>query len=82
MKHAEPWPHGANVMDLDGPERIVVVAHRGDSGNHPENTRAAFEAAVAGKFTSGVQDATELGDLYSLDYQATTTGIQLIQLGS
>ncbi|MBT4096261.1 MAG: hypothetical protein HOM68_16430 [Gemmatimonadetes bacterium] len=47
MKHAEPWPHGANVMDLDGPERIVVVAHRGDSGNHPENTRAAFEAAVA-----------------------------------
>lgn len=47
MTHGGPWPHGANVMDLDGPDKIVVVAHRGDSGNHPENTRAAFEAAVA-----------------------------------
>ena len=51
-------------------------------GNPTTATMAAFEAAVAGKFTKGVQDATELGDLYSLDYQATTTGIQLIQLGS
>jgi hypothetical protein len=44
-------------------------------------TMAAFETAVAGKFTLGVQDATELGDLFSLDYQATTTGMQIIQLG-
>ncbi len=45
---AGPWPNGDNVM---GPacaqEQIGVVAHRGDSGNFPENTAAAFCSAVS-----------------------------------
>lgn len=38
-----PWPHGAIVMSATP----AVVAHRGDSGNRPENTAAALTAAVA-----------------------------------
>jgi hypothetical protein len=44
-------------------------------------TFAAFETAVAGKFTLGVPDAAELGDLAHIGYKSTTTGIQLFQLG-
>jgi hypothetical protein len=44
-------------------------------------TFAAFETAVAGKFTLGVPDAAELGDLVHIGYKSTTTGIQLFQLG-
>ena len=44
-------------------------------------TQAAFETAVGGKFTLTVPDAGEKGDVYSLSYQALTTGIQILQLG-
>ena len=44
-------------------------------------TMAAFETAVTGKFTLGVPTAGMNGDVYSLSYQATTDGIQLVQLG-
>jgi len=45
-------------------------------------TMAAFETAVAGKFSAlGVPTAGMSGDVYSLSYQATTTGIQIVRLG-
>jgi len=44
-------------------------------------TMAGFETAATAKFTSGVPDSGEKGDIYGLDYQSTVAGIQLIQLG-
>jgi len=44
-------------------------------------TMAAFETAATAKFTLGAPDTAEKGDIYSLNYQALTTGIQIIQLG-
>ena len=41
-----PCPDGPNVMDISSKKHRVVVAHRGDSGHYPENTAAAFSAAV------------------------------------
>jgi hypothetical protein len=43
---------------------------------------AAFEAAATAKFTLGSPTAGMSGDVYSLSYQALTTGIQILQLGS
>ena len=34
-------------MDLTQKGRMTVAAHRGDSANYPENTMAAFRAAIA-----------------------------------
>ena len=45
-------------------------------------TMAAFEAAATAKFTVGSPTAGVSGDVYSLSYQALTTGIQILQLGS
>ena len=44
-------------------------------------TQTAFETAVTGKFTLGVPDPAEKGDVVSLSYQALTTGIQILRLG-
>ena len=44
-------------------------------------TMTGFETAATAKFTSGVPDSAEKGDIYALDYQTTVAGIQLIQLG-
>jgi glycerophosphoryl diester phosphodiesterase len=44
---ATPRPHPlAERLRAAAAEAVVVVAHRGDSRHHPENTLAAFEAAV------------------------------------
>lgn len=48
-------------------DRVLVIAHRGDSGSHPENTLPAFESAV--KIGS---------DLVELDYVHTSEGTPLV----
>src|SRR5262249_35383875 len=62
---AHPLVERLRQLAADGP---IVVAHRGDSRNHPENTLAAFAAAA------------ELGaPVQEFDVQATADG-QLVCL--
>lgn len=49
------------------PDRPLVVAHRGDSADHPENTLAAFEAA-----------ARAGADVVELDVRLTADGIPVV----
>lgn len=55
------------AADLVRSDRVLVIAHRGDSGSHPENTIPAFQSAV--KIGS---------DLVELDYVHTSEGIPLV----
>lgn len=55
------------AADLVGSDRVLVIAHRGDSGSHPENTIPAFQSAV--KIGS---------DLVELDYVHTSEGTPLV----
>ncbi len=70
---AEPVARGANrairtsAGDLIRSDRVLVIAHRGDSGSNPENTLPAFESAV--KIGS---------DLVELDYVHTSEGTPLV----
>lgn len=55
------------AADLIRSDRVLVIAHRGDSGSHPENTIPAFKSAV------------EIGsDLVELDYVHTSEGTPLV----
>lgn len=54
----------AALVDAD---RVLVIAHRGDSAAYPENTLPAFESAV------------KLGaDLVELDYHHTADGVPVV----
>lgn len=56
-----------SASDLINSDRVLVIAHRGDSGSHPENTLPAFKSAV------------EIGsDLVELDYVHTAEGTPLV----
>jgi len=46
-----------------GPDKIVVIAHRGEHLHHPENTMPAFQAAI---------DAG--ADFFELDVRTTSDG--------
>jgi len=62
-KHAAPTTAG----DLIHADRVLIIAHRGDSGSNPENTLPSFKSAVkAGS------------DLVELDYIHTSDGIPLV----
>ena len=67
------------TFTYDSNDQFQTVA---DLASPTAATMAAFETAVTGKFSAlGVPTAGMSGDVYSLSYQATTTGIQIIQLG-
>jgi len=55
------------ASDLIQSEGVLIIAHRGDSGSHPENTLPSFESAV------------QVGsDLVELDYVHTSEGTPLV----
>jgi glycerophosphoryl diester phosphodiesterase len=63
---AEPLPK-TPVGKLVGQDRVLVIAHRGDSKAAPENTLPAFESAV------------KVGaDLVELDYVHTADGVPIV----
>src|SRR5205814_7752984 len=59
------WPGCALKLDLTKPQ---VVAHRGSSAAHEENSWAAFEAAV-----------TDGADVIECDVQGTRDGVLVIR---
>ncbi|HEY5314647.1 MAG TPA: glycerophosphodiester phosphodiesterase [Pirellulales bacterium] len=60
-------PCVASARDLVAASRVLVIAHRGDSRNAPENTLPAFESAAA------------LGaDFVELDYLASADGVSVV----